>query len=141
MTVQIHQLSVAAAEIGQCPDGWRAYRYEVRDQRLGYVPDRYFVTGCVPDGTYTRGPRKGEPRYKRPLPGTVRTVTFTKAELDAWEKAWALRTGKCVVCGGSALELRSWNVETGPVHGPCRPCGGTGLSEAARAQQAGVQHG
>jgi hypothetical protein len=77
--------------------GWRGYRFEILEDT-----DLVQVEGCIPAGVYTRGPRKGQPRYRHPdSVGTRCTVTWTRAEIEARATAWEATTGQCRECVGT----------------------------------------
>lgn len=59
--------------------GWVPFAYEV-------VGDGMIIDGCVPDGVYSRGTRKGKPRLGHPVIGTLRRVLVTLADLEKFEK-------------------------------------------------------
>lgn len=101
--------------------GWKGYRFTWLDDN-----DLLHVEGCVPAGVYTRGPRKGQPRYRHPdAVGTRLTITWTRAELEAKATSWEHVTGQCRACVGvGQVYFRRVGEQT--EYRPCARCGGTG---------------
>lgn len=65
-----------SADIGL--PGWRGYRYTWIDNT-----DLLEIKGCIPAGVYTRGPRKGQVRWRHPSNAhTQCTVTMSRSEID-----------------------------------------------------------
>lgn len=60
------------------PEGWRAYRLAV----LGTNGSHVQMDGGVYPETYSKGPRKGSPDYRKPLPGSERTVIISMLDYD-----------------------------------------------------------
>lgn len=85
------------------------------------------VTGCVPDGAYTRGPRKGRPRFGKPIPGTRKVVAVTKMELDTRAAQYEATEGKCWRCKGEGSEFAGWSVTDGVRQRTCQRCNGSGV--------------
>lgn len=101
--------------------GWKGYRFTWLDDS-----DLLQVEGCIPAGVYSRGPRKGQPRYRHPdAVGTRCTITWSRAELDRHADAWEHATGKCRTCVGSE-QLHWRRVDDRKEYRPCPRCGGTG---------------
>lgn len=98
------------------PEGFRFFRWEFID------PDTYLMTGCVVTKTYTRGPKKGRPKYD----GERRNVAVTEAEIEAAREAWAIETSKCGHCSGSGKRWRGWSAADGHRYDACPKCDGTG---------------
>lgn len=81
----------------------------------------------------TKGPRKGKPNYRRPVPGHARTVFYEQAGLDAWLLERERRTGQCHKCHGDGTIVAGIDCTTTPptkTIDPCRRCGGTGAAPA-----------
>lgn len=56
------------------PVGWQAWHLEV-------IGDRHLkIEGGVYPGTFTKGPRKGRPNYRKPSPGTERMIVLSVEE-------------------------------------------------------------
>jgi hypothetical protein len=102
-------------------DGWNSYAIEVMD-------GGYLVTGCVPDGVYSRGRRKGEPRYSKHMDGTNRKVVVSFSELVGAAMEREASTGNCWNCGGKGKVVVSWDHLSGVGYKPCKRCGGSGLA-------------
>lgn len=95
--------------------GWEAYIWE----RVGNTYD-VICTGCVPNGVYSKGPRKGRPRYKD---GTQDgKYVLTSAEVEAERIRWESETGKCGECYGRGEVLAGWNKDEGKRYRPCPKC-------------------
>ena len=82
------------------------------------------VSGGVPVGTYTRGPRKGRPKWV----GKSDKVVVTAAEQHAEKAAFEQETGNCAECQGTKETWAGWNCETGNRYRPCAKCAATGLA-------------
>jgi hypothetical protein len=95
--------------------GWRAFRWQAAG------PDS-IVTGSVPVGVYSRGPRKGQPKFTGP--GIM--VVVTRAEKEAAASAYETETGRCWNCKGSGQVVRKISVTEGNTYRPCTLCGGSG---------------
>ena len=108
--------------------GWRGYRFTWLDDH-----DLLQVEGCLPAGVYTRGPRKGQPRYRHPDSGGTRlTITWTRAEIEARANAWEATTGQCRECVGKG-QVYFRRVSDQTEYRPCPRCGGTGQAPAKGA--------
>lgn len=103
-------------------EGWQGYRWTICDGG-GAI-----VKGCVPSGTYTRGPRKGSPKFRPAAPNTERTVIV--ADLHMVKVAAEYETtGKCWDCKGSGQTFAGWSAAEGVRHRQCTRCNGTGKSD------------
>lgn len=111
-------------------EGWKAYRW----QRLDCGSN--LVTGCVPDGVYARGRRKGEPRYSKPLPGTQRVVAITMSEMRVRAARFESTTGKCWKCKGTGQEFAGWSAAEGVRTRRCGRCHGTGKAPPSVLERA-----
>ena len=95
--------------------GWKATKW----QAAGCDS---IVTGSVPVGTYSRGPRKGELKFTGP-----RTmVVVTRAEKETAATAYEAETGHCWNCKGTGQVVRKISVTEGTTHRSCARCGGSG---------------
>ena len=106
-------------------EGWRGYRWTAADGG-GSI-----VRGCVPSGMYSRGPRKGLPKFRPAVPNTERTVVVTDDEMQAVAVEYE-RGGKCWHCKGTGKTLSRVHVTEGTTYRDCRRCGGTGLPPNAQ---------
>jgi hypothetical protein len=95
----------------------------------GWVPCIYesvtggvLVSGGIP-GVYTRGPRKGKPKWEG---NSLTRVIVTDAEIEAERTAYSQRTGNCWRCQGAGQELVGWSRVEGQLCKPCRLCNQTG---------------
>lgn len=99
----------------------------------GWVGDQWqaaraasIVTGGVPDGVYSRGPRKGQPRLNKWIPGTKEKIVVTDAEMNAYAMVYESDHGKCYNCKGTGQEYYGWSRKTGNMLRTCTRCGGSG---------------
>ena len=111
-----HQEVVLYRKVGI--EGWRWYRWE----RLDNGDALY--TGCVPSGTFSKGPRKGMPRFT----GGTQKMRFvvTKAELEEERQRYISDTGNCPNCYGTGQEVAGWSKNEGMRYRNCSDCGATG---------------
>lgn len=122
--------AMAARRVHGLPDEWEPRIYQVLGdarQTLGYS-----LTGAVPVGVISRGPRKG--RLKWPPKGQLREVIITPADLAAATAEWVAATGLCPKCGGEGRIAWRVSVAHGTEYRPCKACGGTGKAPAATGQ-------
>lgn len=104
----------AARRIGGHPPEWKFYQFEVIDGGM-------LVTGGVPRYV-TRGPNKGQPRWK----GRGDRVLVGDAEHRAECSAYEHETGKCHKCWGTGQEFAGWSRDQGTHYRTCFRCKGTG---------------
>ena len=110
--------NIFAREKAKQPDTWEVYHFQIKDQRDGYAELMQVLTGCIPDGVYRSGKRKGEPRYSKPLPGTKLTVITTREEFEKWTKEFLTKNGYCIDCSGKGTSYGK----------TCGVCDGTGTN-------------
>jgi hypothetical protein len=84
------------------------------------------VHGAVYDVKIKRGPRKGQPNYRKPSPGTEASVMLLRQELDDWLRQWELETGHCHNCAGTGYAWSGWTAGIGTRYRPCRACDASG---------------
>lgn len=101
--------------------GWVAYRWAVVD---GY----HMIDGCVPDGVYKSGPRKGEPRFTRNATHR-RTVVLSEADLAVEAEHYERVEGNCWTCKGIGSVVKSINVHSGTRYRLCNECNGGGRAK------------
>lgn len=99
-------------------DGWKPYAYEVMEGGC-------LVTGCVPSGVFTRGPRKGEPKFRPATPGTELRVIVSDADMQAAIAEYEA-SGTCFRCKGTGQQWAGWSVAEGTKYCDCRRCNGGG---------------
>lgn len=99
--------------------GWQGYRWSA-------VEGGDIVRGCVPSGVYSRGPRKGLPKFGPSVPGTERQVVVVRAELDAVAAAYERDDCRCWHCKGDGRVIARVRIEEGTTYRECKRCGGTG---------------
>ena len=112
--------AMTAREVHHLPDDWQPRIYESLDRNLGFQ-----LTGAVPIGFYSRGPRKGMPKF--PPKRDLQRVVITTAELDACKVKWERETGLCHCCGGSGETVRSVSA-SGTTYRACSACNGSGAA-------------
>lgn len=103
-------------------DGWQGYIWE------SLPGGDSLVTGCKPDGIISRGPRKGEPRFNRPVAGTRMKIAVSLVELKTAAAEYESETGQCWDCKGSGQVAKSWSAATGTEYTACKRCDGSGLA-------------
>jgi hypothetical protein len=106
---------MSLAEIKSGIPGWKAFQWQAAGSDS-------IVTGSVPVGAYSRGPRKGQPKFKGP--GTM--VVVTRAEKMAAATAYEAEAGHCWNCKGTGQVVRSISVAEGTTYRSCTRCGGSG---------------
>lgn len=121
----IHTL--AARRVHNLPDNWQPRIYESLDRGLGFV-----LRGSVPIGTYSRGPRKGRPKW--PPLGQLQRVVITADEVRQEQILWEHETGLCCLCGGSGQTVRSVGVQNGITYQKCIECEGAGTALHVRVE-------
>ena len=107
-------LSLAEAKSGI--PGWKATKWQAAGQDS-------IVSGSVPVGTYSRGPRKGQPKFK----GKDTMVVVTRAEKKAAAIAYETETGHCWNCKGAGQVVRKIGGPEGTTYRACTRCGGSGM--------------
>ncbi len=113
--------TLAARRVHDLPDDWQPMIYKALDRGLGVA-----LRGAAPIGTYSRGPRKGRPKWPplKQLQRVVITVDEVRQERIHWEH----ETGLCSYCGGSGQQLKSININGPTTYRKCRICEGTGAA-------------
>jgi DnaJ-class molecular chaperone len=107
------------AESKSAIDGWQAYRWE-------QMKGGYLVKGCVPDGVYRSGRRKGRPRFKNPVKGTELSIVVSDADMKTEAEIYEETTGNCWDCKGKGEVFQSWHHIDGTKYKPCQRCNATG---------------
>ena len=111
---------VAAEKVGI--EGWEGYE-------LGIFEGGCTVKGCAPDGVYSRGPRKGQPRMSKPVAGTKKTVVVSDEDLRQHAIDYEARTGLCFECKGAGEVASGWSAEHGVRMKPCGRCEASGRAK------------
>ena len=88
------------------PEGWRWHSLDAHNMPEDFVK----VTGSVPVGVISRGPRKGSAKWA----GPGESVFIRMADIRAAEANYDATIGLCYVCQGVQPEK------------PCQFCKGTG---------------
>ena len=110
----------------ELPEGFEFYAW-------AYLPvckDPFYVEfrGCVPNGVFKSGPRKGRPNFAK---GTDdRTLNFQCSEYDQVEREWTKRTGQCPQCMGDGKELASAKATGESTYRDCGKCKGSGKAQS-----------
>jgi hypothetical protein len=102
------------------PADWQPRIYGCLDRGLGF-----YLRGAVPIGTYSRGPRKGKPKW--PPLGQLDLVVITADEVKQARIQWENETGLCSHCGGSGQQVKSTGIN-GTTYRECVACDGTGTA-------------
>ena len=100
-------------------NGWRGFVWK-------RVDNGCLVEGCVPDGVYSKGSRKGEPRFSKPIKGTRKTIIITDRELQDFAASYELSEGVCFECKGTGEVFKRWHHIDGTTNQQCKRCNGTG---------------
>lgn len=114
------QTNVAMRKLGN-PADFKFYAWRV----VG--PDAVQLTGCVTTQVYSKGPRKGRPKYE----GTPQVVVVTDAEMAAERARMEREDGICGLCAGDGRLFSSWDHITGTKYKPCERCASTGKAPSA----------
>ncbi len=109
--------AITARRVYSLPTEWRPQIYRSLDS-AGFE-----LIGAAPIGTYTRGPRKGRPKF--PPRKQMRSVFITHDQIRQTRHLWELETGLCSHCGGSG-QLPSVISIHGNTYKPCHWCNATG---------------
>jgi len=118
--------TIAARQVHGLPADWQPRIYGCLDRDLGF-----YLRGAVPIGTYSRGPRKGRPKW--PPLGQLQRVVITADEVKQARIQWENETGLCGSCGGTGQQVRSIGV-SGTTYRQCTACDGTGAALHRRAE-------
>ena len=113
--------NLAAQRFKGMPVDWQWFSIQSKESPYGRFVQ---VTGAVPVGFYSQGPRKGRPKW--PINKDCQIFQFTPAQLDEVFFAWEAQTGDCFKCGGSGQESFGWSKAEGKRYRQCSRCGGTG---------------
>ena len=120
--------AIAARHVHGLPHNWQPRTYSALDRCLGYE-----LRGSVPIGTYSRGPRKGRPKW--PRLAELQRVVITMDEVRQARIRWENETGLCSNCGGSGQQVKSTGI-SGTTYRECISCDGTGRALHRRAEVA-----
>ena len=120
--------AIAARHVHGLPHNWQPRTYSALDRCLGYE-----LRGSVPIGTYSRGPRKGRPKW--PRLAELQRVVITMDEVRQARIRWENETGLCSHCGGSGQQVKSTGI-SGTTYRECISCDGTGRALHRRAEVA-----
>lgn len=116
----IDLFQLAAERIHKVPTGWKWAVLDSHGKPEGFIE----VWGAVPVGVYSRGPRKGRPKFP---PQTQWTrIWVQKSELDRVATEWEHENCSCHKCEGQGLMRVGWSKEHGEKLATCRLCGGDG---------------
>ena len=118
--------AIAARHVHGLPNDWRPQIYSALDRCLGYE-----LRGSVPIGTYSRGPRKGRPKW--PRLAQLQRVVITMDEVRQARIRWENETGLCSHCGGSGQQVKSIGI-SGTTYRECIACDGTGKALHRRVE-------
>lgn len=110
--------AITARRIHNLPDEWEPRIYGCLDRGLGF-----YLIGAIPIGTYSRGPRKGRPKW--PPRRELQRVVITANEVRETQIQYENETGLCCRCGGSGQTVKSVGV-AGTTYRECIGCEGTG---------------
>ena len=117
--------ALAARQTHSLPDEWMPCIYESID-------GGFLLHGSVPIGTYSRGPRKGRPKW--PPTCEMKRVIVTRAQVEGAKSAYEQETGKCHRCGGSGQTVKSVGINQATTYRTCAMCNGSGLAAHLRGE-------
>jgi hypothetical protein len=126
--------AIAARKVHNLPDEWQPRIYGCLDRGLTAEHSGFYLRGAVPIGTYSRGPRKGRPKW--PPLGQLQRVVITADEVKQARIQWENETGLCSHCGGSGQQVKSVGID-GTTYRECGACGGTGKALHVRRVEVG----
>ncbi len=120
MSIDFWNLTIQ--RLHKVPAGWKWHHLDAHDVPKGFTK----VSGSVPIGVVSKGPRKGMP--KRDVKNKE-TFFVHDDELAETERLWSEETGKCSRCCGSGQVFDSWSRAEGKVTKSCGRCDGTGSKQ------------
>jgi len=112
-------MEIAAEKVGI--EGWVGYQWEK-------LTGGNVVTGQVPDGVYSSGPRKGEPRFRNHAEAHKKTVAISDADVQEAAKAYENKSGCCWYCKGKGRVFAGWSSANGTRYKPCDYCKASGFA-------------
>jgi hypothetical protein len=110
------------------PD-WRWFSWERKE--FDQPHEFMLVNGAVCHARFQKGKSAGCTDWKKRDKSTERMFVIRRAELEAFQREWQARTGKCFECYGTGQDWAGWNAKTGNRYRPCQHCKATGVSAAA----------
>ena len=110
--------AITARRVHGLPADWQPRIYGCLDRNLGF-----YLRGAVPIGTYSRGPRKGRPKF--PPLSQLQQVVITPDEVKQARIWWENQAGLCSYCGGSGQQVKSVGIN-GTAYRTCIHCDGSG---------------
>ena len=113
--------AMAAREAEHLPPDWTPGIYRTCGT-IGFE-----LIGAVPIGYFSRGIRKGKPKFP-PLREMLR-VYVSREQLEKTKATWRQETGLCIRCGGDGQEIAMIN-SSGTTFRPCGICHGSGKGVA-----------
>jgi hypothetical protein len=136
MTDKLSLREIYLQELYSLPKEWRIYSYKVSDDIKSRSPSGEIISraasefiGCIPDGVYKSGKRKGRPNYSK---GTEkRTIILFEDEYRAWVEKYEITHNVCSQCFLSPTpgqEWVGWSLDNGNRFATCTRCNGTGKS-------------
>ncbi len=94
------------------PEGWHWHSVDAHAKPEDFI----VVTGAVPCGIVSRGPRKGNLKWPR----ESQAFWIRMADINESKLLWERETGKCHQCENISDPCRKDH--------PCKRCKGTGLA-------------
>ena len=117
--------AMAARRIHGLPDTWEPRIYEVIGNADGMA--KFKLTGSVPIGVVSRGPRKGKPKW--PPRNRLQEVIITRSDVDAVRTEWVETTNLCPECGGDGRVAWRLSTANGIEYRQCKACNGTEVAQ------------
>jgi len=95
--------------------GWKGYIWE--STVGGSV-----ITGAVPGGVYSRGKKKGQPRFDGSKTTNRCKVVVSDDDAERYAKEYEEESGICWNCEGTGKVWAGWSVSEGTKYIPCKKC-------------------
>jgi len=106
------------------PERFVFYRWEAFPHD-GKTLDYVVFTGAECP-LFVRGPKAGEPNYRRRT--NTRMIPVSSLHAEQWESQYEFNTGYCRKCEGKGTEVASAGVG-GTTYRSCSRCGGSGKAK------------
>ena len=118
-------LEMQAQEMIGIPD-WKCSCWEWVGEPGGVVGVNKLDGAVYPP--ITRGERRGEPNWRKPVEWSKKTVYIAPSDHAAWLLEWERKNNRCSKCmQNKGQEWFGWSVNDGARYRQCRRCGGSGL--------------
>ena len=122
--------NLAAQRLHGKPEGWKWCQLDAHRKPEDFVE----VTGAVPVGVVSRGPRKGSPKW----PKELERIWLRMSDIERVRLDWERETGKCNNCCGRGRVSAGWSRENGRQTRECSRCGGSGKAVVQKPESTEV---